>query len=47
MEVLPSAVMGNPDGSELLSIAKDQIIAALISAVKDIDDRLSAVEGGS
>lgn len=44
MEVLPSAVTGNPEGPELLSIAKDQIIAAIISAVKDIDDRVSILE---
>lgn len=42
--VIPSAVTGDPEGSELLSIAKDQLIAVIISAIQSIDSRLTALE---
>ena len=43
-DVIPSAVTGDPEGSELLSIAKDQLMAVIISAIQDIDSRLREME---
>jgi hypothetical protein len=42
--VIPSAVSGDPEGSNLMSIEHDQMLAVIISAVQDIDTRLTALE---
>jgi hypothetical protein len=43
-EVLPSAVDGDPEGAQMLSIAEDQLMAVVISAIQDIDSRLREME---
>ena len=43
-EVLPSAVDGDPEGSQMLSIAEDQLMAVIISAIQNIDTRLKGLE---
>lgn len=43
-EVLPSAVDGDPEGAQMLSIAEDQLMAVVISAIQNIDTRLKGLE---
>lgn len=43
-QVIPSAVTGNAEGTELMSILEDQIIAVVISAIQNIDTRLLELE---
>jgi len=43
-EIIPSAVTGNPEGTELMSILEDQMLAVIISAVQNIDSRVQALE---